>query len=135
VRLVLDTNVLIAAFATEGACMRLYRHCARRHTLVSSERLIGEFEEKLVRKLKIALPEVGEIVASYRAECIILDPSPPDRPISRDPDDDWVLMTALEGRCECIVSGDADLWSLGSHDGIRIVQPREFWDFEATHGG
>lgn len=132
-RLVLDTNVLIAAFATEGACMRLYRHCARRHTLVSSERLIGEFEEKLVRKLKIGASEVADIVAAYRTECILLDPSSPDRPISRDPDDDWVIVTAVEGGCECIVSGDADLWSLGSHDGIRIVQPREFWEFEESH--
>ena len=87
-----------------------------------------------MRKLKIAPADVAEILADYRSECIIVAPSLPERPICRDPDDDWVIVTAAAGECDCIVSGDADLWSLREHDGIRILQPREFWEFESQFG-
>lgn len=46
--------------------------------------------------------------------------------VCRDPDDDWVLATALAGEAEAIVSGDADLLTLGSHAGIQILSPRQF---------
>jgi uncharacterized protein len=131
VRLVLDKNVLVAAYATEGACMRLYRHCARRHTLVTSEVLIAELEEKLLRKLKIAVADVSLIIETLRAECVTVSPDPLPRSISRDPDDDWVIATAVTGACECIVTGDRDLLVLGAHEGVRMIQPGSFWDLEA----
>ncbi|HEX5727314.1 MAG TPA: putative toxin-antitoxin system toxin component, PIN family [Longimicrobiaceae bacterium] len=92
-RLVLDTNVLIAAFATEGACFRLYNHCASSHELVTSEVLLAEFEEKLLRKLKIAPADVSAILSTVRSDSRIVAPLPL-APVSRDPDDDWVLATA-----------------------------------------
>ena len=61
-----------------------------------------------------------------------MDPPQLDPPVCRDPDDDWVIATAEAGECVCIVTGDADLWSLGRHGGISIVQPREFWEFELS---
>jgi putative PIN family toxin of toxin-antitoxin system len=44
---------------------------------------------------------------------------------SRDPDDDKYLACAIDGGAECIVSGDDDLLSLGSHVGIPILKPRQ----------
>jgi putative PIN family toxin of toxin-antitoxin system len=131
VRLVLDTNVLIAAYATEGACMRLYKHCIRRHTMVTSEILVEELREKLLRKLKISPPDVIEIIASYRERCEIVSPRPLPFPVSRDPDDDWVIATAVAGECACIVSGDNDLLALGAYEGIRMIRPGSFWEFES----
>jgi len=131
VRLVLDTNVLIAAYATEGACMRLYKHCIRRHTMVTSEILVEELREKLLRKLKISPPDVIEIIASYRERCETVSPRPLPVPVSRDPDDDWVIATAVAGECACIVSGDNDLLALGAYEGIRMIRPGAFWEFES----
>lgn len=48
--------------------------------------------------------------------------------ISRDPDDDNVIATALEGGATDIVSGDKDLLELGAFAGIEIVRPRELLD-------
>lgn len=134
-RLVLDTNVLIAAYATEGACMRLFRHCVAWHTVVTSPRLLAELEAKLLRKLKIAPNDVARAVAEFRAESETVEPTPLASPVSRDPDDDWVIATALTGRCDCIVTGDADLLVLGSHANVVILQPRDFWQFEIEHAG
>jgi putative PIN family toxin of toxin-antitoxin system len=133
VRLVLDTNVLIAAYATQGACMRVYRHCVRHHVPVASDHLFRELEEKLTRKLKLDSATVGEVLALYRSEVVIVDPGPLDQPASRDPDDDWVIATAIAGGCACIVTGDADLWSIDGHLGIRILKPGDFWSYDSTH--
>ncbi len=44
----------------------------------------------------------------------------------RDPHDDKFLELAVNGKAECIVSGDGDLLSLHPFRGIAIVTPRDF---------
>jgi len=36
------------------------------------------------------------------------------------------VATAVAGQAEAIVSGDADLLTLGSYSGIDIISPRQF---------
>jgi uncharacterized protein len=45
--------------------------------------------------------------------------------VCRDPDDDQVLALAIAAKVELIVSGDNDLLSLSSFEGIPIVAPAE----------
>ena len=47
-RIVLDTNVLIAAFVSRGVCHELLEHCERQHQLISSGFILREFEDKLL---------------------------------------------------------------------------------------
>jgi putative PIN family toxin of toxin-antitoxin system len=44
----------------------------------------------------------------------------------RDPNDEFVLAAATEGRAQAIVTGDADLLTLVEHEGIAIVTPKQF---------
>ena len=44
-----------------------------------------------------------------------------DAQVSRDADDDAVLACALAARADRVISGDEDLLSLGSFNGIFIV--------------
>jgi predicted nucleic acid-binding protein len=46
--------------------------------------------------------------------------------VCRDPDDDEVLATALAARADIILTGDNDLLVLKTHEGIRILSPRQF---------
>ena len=55
----------------------------------------------------------------------ILDPPPLPAPVSRDPSDDAVLALATAAQPDLIITGDADLLSLGSHAGIPIIDPAE----------
>jgi putative PIN family toxin of toxin-antitoxin system len=44
-KVVLDTNVLIAAFITRGSSSDLLEHCIRQHEIVTSEFILDEFRQ------------------------------------------------------------------------------------------
>jgi putative PIN family toxin of toxin-antitoxin system len=131
VRIVLDTNVLIAAYATRGQCHELLEHCVRTHVLVSAPVLLTEFREKLTRKLKFSSESADALMALLHPQIELVDPLPLDPPACRDPDDDWVLATAIAGDCRCIVTGDKDLLVLHPFRSVAIVSPGDFWKFES----
>lgn len=131
-RLVLDTNVLIAAYATRGQCYDLLEHCARAHTIVSSPVLLVELREKLTKKLKFSAESATELIEILHARVELIDPPPLQPPACRDPDDDWVLATAIAGDCQCIVTGDKDLLVLNPFRSLGIVSPADFWRYESA---
>jgi putative PIN family toxin of toxin-antitoxin system len=131
VRVVLDTNVLIASFVTRGLCAEVVDHCLRNHELISSEVLLDELREKLTRKLRFSSESASEAVALLRRKCRIVTPSAFPVSVSRDPDDDWVLGTALAGDAEIIITGDRDLLVLHEFQSIKIVAPGPFSRSEA----
>jgi len=131
VRVLLDTNVLIAAFISRGACSDLLEHCARAHHVVASEEILHEFRRTLHDKFHTPLREAREAVALLRSRLEIVRPIALSDAACRDPDDDMVLATALAGRCAAIVTGDADLLVLSEWQNIPIIRPRDFWRFEA----
>jgi len=51
---------------------------------------------------------------------------PPNAYVCRDPDDDWVLATAITGEAEAIVTCDGDLLALGVVQAVTILTPRQF---------
>jgi len=48
--LVLDTNVLIAAFIAKGACYALVEHCLQVHNVITSSFILDEVRETLTNK-------------------------------------------------------------------------------------
>lgn len=126
-RIVFDTNVLIAALISRGFCHELLEHCVLTHTLVTSDFILDEVREKLVGKLKYSLDLADEAKTVLRSRMQVVVCSPLSSPVSRDPDDDNVLATALAGDCECIITGDGDLLVLKEFENIKIVSPRQFF--------
>lgn len=132
-RIVLDTNVLIAAFVARGVCHELIEYCEREHTLVSSAFILDEFEEKLRGKFRIP-PDAAHAARALNTKYMdVVTPVPLSQPVCRDPDDDWVLATAQSGACQCIITGDKDLLALEESAGIVILSPADFWGYEAGH--
>lgn len=134
-RVVFDTNVLIAAFVSRGVCNELLEHCYRSHRVVSSEFILREFEEKLRGKFKVPDYKAAAATALIRSSVESVAPTPLPVPICRDADDDWVLATARTGNCACIITGDKDLLVLDPFRGIRILAPGAFWAYEAANPG
>jgi putative PIN family toxin of toxin-antitoxin system len=130
VKVLLDTNVLIAAFISHGSCHELLEHCFLDHEILTSKDLLKELEETLSRKLRFSRTDIRELMRVLRRMVRIVDPVPLAAPVCRDPDDDRVLAAAAGGQAACIVTGDKDLLTLKEYRGIRILSPDRFWRFE-----
>lgn len=134
-KVVLDTNVLIAAFITRGVCSDVLEHCARRHTLVTSEFILHELRKHLVRKFEYSEEEAEEAVGLLRSRVEVVASVDLGATVCRDPDDDAVLGTAIAGNATCIVTGDNDLLVISRFRGVDIVRPAEFAKYEAVKEG
>lgn len=123
-RIVIDTNVLIAAVVADGLCRDLVRMRLRPHTIVTSKPLLEELRRTLRRKFKSDLDQLP-LVGALREEAEIVTPASLGERVCRDKDDDVVLATAVAGRAAIIVSGDDDLLVVKKFRGIRILSPRQ----------
>jgi len=126
VKIVLDTNVLIAALIARGVCHQLLEHCALRHTLFTSDFILEETQEKLIEKFGYSTELAAESRSVLLSRMTIISPSKLDNPVCRDPDDDNILAAAVSGKCDCIITGDKDLLVLKGYEGINIFSPRDF---------
>jgi len=129
-KLVLDSNVLIAAFITHGVCNELLEYCAINHEIILSPFILDEVREKLIRKFDFSSREAGDVIQLLKSRAVLVTPHKLEKPTCRDPDDDIILGTAIAGSCECIVTGDKDLLALQCVQGIRVVTPSDFWTTE-----
>jgi putative PIN family toxin of toxin-antitoxin system len=128
VKAVFDTNVLVAAFVTEGICSKLLmRSRKNQFHLIACPLILREFERVLIKKFSATKNE-SRSALQILSEAIhrVVRPSPLDRSVCRDPDDDGILACALEARADYLVTGDQDLLELKVFKGIRIVTPRDF---------
>ena len=125
-KIILDTNVLIAALIARGFSHQLLEHCALRHTLFTSDFILEETQEKLIKKFGYSQELAGEAASVLRSRMTVVSASKLDNPVCCDPDDDNILAAALTGKCDCIITGDKDLLVLKQHEGINIFNPRDF---------
>ena len=130
-RVLLDTNVLVAALVARGTCADLLEHCVRVHTIVSSRELLDELEDVLVRKLRQRKADARAAVKLFENTFSLITPAALASPVCRDHDDDKVLAAALTGQCTAIVTGDRDLLVLDAFENIRIMTPSGFWRWES----
>lgn len=127
-RVCLDTNVLVAAFATRGLCSDVLRAVLSEHELVLGEVIITEFRRALKEKLRLPADRIAAAEEVFRAIEVIPKPDKPSRLELRDVDDQWVVATAIAGGAEVLVTGDAELLGAAAQDSLRILSPRSFWD-------
>jgi putative PIN family toxin of toxin-antitoxin system len=128
VKIVLDTNVIFSALATQGLAHAVFELCLQQHEVVVSERILGELEGHLSKKLGIPDERVEEILAFLREFCQVGEPEKLKKPVCRDRSDDHVIGLAVASGAECIVSGDGDLLVLRRFKSIPILSQREFWE-------
>lgn len=128
-RVLLDTNVLVAAFATRGLCQDVLNLVLAQHALVVGESNLEELERVLRDKLRMPSDRIIEVVAFVRQQAEVVSPRRPATWPRRDEDDQWIAAAALQGAVEMLVTGDKDLLvEADSRDDVRIVTPRGFWD-------
>jgi putative PIN family toxin of toxin-antitoxin system len=128
VRVFLDTNVLVSAFATRGVCADVLRVVLAEHTLVTGEVVLEELGRVLRKRIGLPRQAVKEIDEFLREHEVAPKPAARATLPKRDPDDQWGVASAIQGRADVLVTGDRDLLDIARVTPIRIVDPRGFWD-------
>jgi putative PIN family toxin of toxin-antitoxin system len=133
-KLVLDTNVFIAALIARGVCSDLLEHCVQQHEIVTSDFILGELRGNLIHKFRYSVQDTEEAVGLLRSGMEVVVPVALESPICRDPDDNTVLGTAIAGNAACIVTGDKDFFVIKRYHAIDIIRPAGFAEYEAEKG-
>ena len=133
-KVVLDTNVLIAAFATQGLCHALLEVCVDQHELRLSPTILKEMEAALQKKLKVPPTVVREVTEYLTKHATVQRLGRLEKPVSRDASDDHILALAERASADYIITGDEDLLVLKEHKGVPIVLPRTFWEVLKNKG-
>ncbi len=129
-RLVLDTNVVIAAVLGSGPPSRLIELATEGAIdLFTSAELVAELSEVLQRdhvnrRLLRRGRSAAEVLTLYEELAERITPAGISRTVS-DPDDDAVLAGALAIGADLIVSGDTDVRNLKSFHRIPVVSAAE----------
>jgi putative PIN family toxin of toxin-antitoxin system len=131
VRAVIDTNVLLSGLLWRGSPHALLEQVRNgKIQLISSPALLSELAEVISRpKFEDILVRSGTLRSAMLHElqqlADIVAPSSLLQPVCRDADDDEVLAVAIASQADCIITGDDDLLSLKSYQGIPIITPDE----------
>jgi putative PIN family toxin of toxin-antitoxin system len=134
VRVCLDTNVLIAAFATRGLCADVLRIVLAEHELVIGEVILVELRRTLASKFKLPADRIAAIEAVLKTVPIVPKPKAPSDLEIRDAADRWILATAVAGAADVLVTGDEDLLVVAGRAPVPIVTPRAFWELLRSEG-
>jgi putative PIN family toxin of toxin-antitoxin system len=127
VRIVADTNTVLSGLLWQGPPRRLIDLARERVvTICTGTALLAELAEaigraKFIARVRAAGLTAAELVEDYARLAEIVVPASLAEPVSRDPDDDLVLATALAAEASLIVSGDGDLLVLRTFRDIRIL--------------
>jgi putative PIN family toxin of toxin-antitoxin system len=130
-RVVLDTDVVVAGVLSPTGASRqlLLAAAARRFEFLVSVPLMLEWEAVLKRpdilRAAKANPEDIDVVLDQLAEaCVPVDLHFLWRPRSKDPDDDMVLETAINGRADAIATFNVrHLAAAAIYFGVVVEQP------------
>jgi len=132
VKTIIDTNVIIAAFASRGLCQAVFELCLDRCEIVLSEEILKEVLINLNGKIKLPLPQCETIVSYLRENCFVSEIDYLETSSCRDKDDVHVLGLVQRSLAEYIITGDKDLLDLVKYKSAKIVTPREFWTLLKT---
>jgi uncharacterized protein len=124
---ILDSNVIIAAFSSKGLCHSLFELCLTRYSIIISDHILTEVHRILHEKFKMPTKKVNEVTNYLKNFCETQCYEKLKENICRDKDDDEILALAQSASADYIITGDKDLLVLNTFNSIPIVSPWEFW--------
>ncbi len=124
----LDTNVLVAAYATRGLCADVLHAVLAEHQLVIGEAALTEARRVLRQKIRLSPEVVAEVEAFLRQQATIVTDPKPLKIVLRDKDDIVILAEAIAGGADVLVTGDRDLLDIADRAPLPIVTPRGLWE-------
>lgn len=135
-KIVADVNVIISATIAPLGMSRSILTAWRegRLDLVTSDGIIAEVEQKLRSprisgKYGLTEDDIRITIAILRTLALLVVVSTKKiRSVTGDPEDDYVLATALQGQVDYLVTGDKELLDLDRYESVKILSPRQFFE-------
>ncbi len=127
-RVFLDTNVIVSALTARGLSADVFRLVLAEHELLTGEVNLKELRRVLRLKMRVPARQIDEVENLLREQTVVPVPAKPLDIVLRDPDDTWVLASAVAGSADVLVTGDKDLLSLEDSGPLPILDPRGFWE-------
>jgi putative PIN family toxin of toxin-antitoxin system len=125
-RVVYDTNVLATILSRRVEILRLKQAVSSgRMTLVTSPFILNELEAVLAEKFRLTKQGAKSRTRLLARITVVVKPQQIEK-IVRDPNDDFIIGTAVAGKAEYLVTLDKDLLVLKKHEGILIITPSQF---------
>ena len=131
-RVILDTNVILAAFAGRGLANAVFELCLDKHEIIISEHILSEVQRNLQKKLKMPKDKVLMITEYLREFCTLSNYKRLDKEACRDKDDDKILGLSEVAKPDYVITGDKDLLVLKEFYLVPIITPREFWEISKS---
>ncbi len=126
-KIVLDSNVIIAAFAARGLCSSLLELCLDRYEIIISDYILDEVYRALVKKIKLPEDKADAVVHYLEEFCEVSGYTRIGGGVCRDKKDDDIIALAVSNKARYLVTGDDDLLILKKYEEVEIVSPRDFW--------
>lgn len=127
-KIVLDSNILINAFATRGLCADLFRDLVASHEVAISDYILEEVHEKLIGKFHMSQVVVNGIRDLLMQYVVSHGELPVIQTSIRDPDDVPIVAFATAIAADLLITGDRDLLDVASDLPIDVLLPREFYE-------
>ncbi|HEY4160556.1 MAG TPA: putative toxin-antitoxin system toxin component, PIN family, partial [Candidatus Saccharimonadales bacterium] len=122
-RVVYDTNVAAALLLRRGEIIKLKQLVkSGKVTVITSEFILDELIEVLHTRLGMTRQRAKASVRVFARIAQVIKPAAVVA-VTRDPDDDHIIATAVGAAADYIVSLDNDLLVLRAHKGIEIINP------------
>jgi putative PIN family toxin of toxin-antitoxin system len=128
VRIFLDTNVLVSAFASRGLSADLLELVLIEHDLVMGRATLRELERVLRSKIRLPPSRCAEVLGFLASEALPVVEQAKPAECDADDDDRRILGEALAGNADIFVTGDAALVKLGRAGATGILTPRQLWE-------
>ena len=127
-KVVLDTNVIIASFASRGLCYSVFELCLDRFDIIISPFLIDEVKTNLSKKLKLPSSIIREVIEFLSENAALIDIDEIPKGVCKDPEDAKLLALAQKSEAAYLITGDKDLLAIKKFTSSKILSPRKFWE-------
>lgn len=133
-KIVLDTNVLIASFYSPlrgpSFSRDVYDYVVENATPYVSPYILSEFRLKCAKKLKFSPSEINAFESLIRKKVLVVHEESMELPKGvklRDVKDVPVLHLVLSVKADALLTWDKDLLVLKEVGSTKILSPKEFW--------
>jgi len=133
-KVIIDTNVILSSFLTEGLAKKVFDLCIDNDDIYLSKWILNEVREILKNKFKVPEVEINRLIVFLKHIGKVIEPSGELYKNSRDTRDNPILLLADYVKANIILTGDKDLLELVHYKKTKIMNPRKYYELYGHAG-